>query len=205
MMNPMIEKPQAYFKQWIPSRSELLHSLELEAQNEQIPIIGPVVGQLLYILACIRKPTTILELGTAIGYSTIYLAQACNQWGGRVVSFEISPPLLQRAKINIAKAGLSHCVEICEDNAIIAMRQMQLSVDMIFMDIEKEDYISVLPLCGHLLTSGGLLLVDNTGFQGAHTFNAAIYNSDELESVNIYSFLPGHSPEYDALCIALKR
>ncbi|MDA8139825.1 MAG: O-methyltransferase [Desulfobacteraceae bacterium] len=204
-MNPMVENPLNYFRQWVPSRSTLLGELEAEAKTEQIPIIGPVVGQLLYLLARIRKPKLILELGTAIGYSTIYLAKACQSTNGRIISFEISPALIDRARVNLSKAGLDHLVEVRGENALEALARMQAPAEMIFMDIEKADYIRALPHCSRLLISGGLLVADNTGFKDAHPFNQSIYSSEDWEIVNLWSFLPEHSPEHDGLCIALRK
>jgi predicted O-methyltransferase YrrM len=75
---------------------------------------------------------------------------------------------------------------------------------MIFMDIEKDDYRRALPMCADKLRADGLLVADNTGFQDAHAFNQAVYEDPDWELVNLWTFLPGHSPENDGLCIALK-
>jgi predicted O-methyltransferase YrrM len=89
-------------------------------------------------------------------------------------------------------------------NALQALQVMQAPLDMIFMDVEKEDYLKALPACERLLTPGGLLFVDNTGFKDAHNFNQAIFQSNKWEAVNLWGFLPGHSPEHDGLCLALR-
>jgi len=204
-MNPMIDKPLEYFSQWIPKRSDLLKTLEAEAQGEQIPIVGPVVGQWLYLMARLHKAQRIIELGTATGYSTIHMALACRQTGGRITTFEINADLAGRARTNIAEAGLDQWVEVRDENGLQAMYVMNEPADMVFMDIEKEDYVNALPACNRLLCSGGLLIADNTGFKDAHAFNRAIHEDPTWESVNIWSFLPGHSPEHDGLCFALKR
>lgn len=205
MTDHMIDAPLEYFSRWMPSRSDLMKALEAEARKEQIPIIGPVVGQLLYILTRIHRPKTILELGTATGYSTILLARACRDTGGRVISFEIEPELIRRAQANLSRAGLSHLVEIRGENALTALAQLPPPVDMIFMDIEKEDYVRALPDCTRLTGPGGVLVADNTGFKDAHRFNQAIHEDSAWEAVNIWSFLPGHSPEHDGICVALRR
>lgn len=204
MTSPMVEKPLAYFQQWIPARSELISRLEKEAAEERIPIVGPVVGQLLYLLARLHRAEIIVELGTATGYSTIFLGRACLHTKGHVISYEAAPELALRARANIAQAGLDHVVEVrCED-ALAALKNREGPVDMIFMDIEKEDYLRALPACGGLLRPGGLLFADNTGFRDAHPFNQAIHSDPAWELVNIWSYLPGHSPDHDGICIALK-
>ncbi len=72
----MIPDLENYFRNLVPPRTELLRRLEAEAEQEHIPIVGPVVGELLFILARVMGARRILELGTATGYSAIYLAQA---------------------------------------------------------------------------------------------------------------------------------
>lgn len=204
MQSYMVTNPLTYFKQWIPFQSKLLRQLEKEALDQNIPIVGPVLAQLMYILARLHRAKTILELGTATGYSTIFLGQACRHTDGKVISYEINPELAAHARANLNQAGLATFANVRCENVLTALEKLQGPVDMIFMDIEKEDYIRALPQCNRLLRSGGLLLADNTGFQDAHPFNQAIHSDQRWESVNIWSYLPGHSPDNDGICIALK-
>lgn len=203
-MNPMIENPLDYFRRWTPDRLELFERLEREAQREDIPIVGPVVGQLLYILASITRSDRILELGTATGYSTIFLASAIRRHKGHVLSLEMDATMAQRARDNIKEAGLVDFVEIRCDDALSAIEHMDSPVNMIFLDIEKEDYFRVLPACERLLPSGGLMVADNTGFKDADRFNHAVHENPLWSSINLWCFLPGHSPDHDGICIALK-
>ena len=76
--------------------------------------------------------------------------------------------------------------------------------DMVFMDIEKEDYLGMLPHCTRIVRPGGLLLADNVGFADADPFNRALYESPSWRSVSLYAFLPEHSPEMDGLCMAAR-
>lgn len=204
-MNPMTDDPLDYFRQWLPPRSGTLQRLEDEARSEQIPIVGPVVGKLLYMIARIKNARTILELGTATGYSALHLAEACRHTGGRIITVETDDALARRARENIAREGLSHTVEVRCAEALSAVAAMQGPVDMIFMDIEKKEYVRALPACTRLMAPGGVLLADNTGFREAHAFNRAIFGSTEWEVVNLWSYLPYHSPEHDGICLAVKR
>ena len=204
-MSNVVDKPEHYFKQFIPKRDKLLVELEAEAAREDIPITGPVVAELLYILACVAKARRILELGTATGYSAIYLAKACEAFNGRVVSLENDSAMAARAQQNFQKAGVANLIEIQVKDALQAMPQMKGEFDFIFMDIEKQDYIRVLPDCERLLVKGGLLVADNVGFKDADAFNRAISGNPAWRSVALFSFLPYHSPENDALCLALRR
>ena len=129
--------------------------LEAQAEKENIPIIGPVVGELLYILASAAKAKKILELGTAIGYSAIYLARACESADGALVTFENNSDMAARAKENFRKAGVSERVEIHEADVLDMLPRLQGDFDFIFLDIEKKDYVRILPDCQRLLVQGG--------------------------------------------------
>jgi predicted O-methyltransferase YrrM len=200
----MIPEPEEYFKQFLPSRDALLLDLEEEARVEEIPIIGPVVGQLLYILANLTKAGRILELGTATGYSALWLARGCEDSGGQVISLEHSPGLAARAVDNFKKAGLEHRISVKIGEARKEMEAMTEPFDMIFLDIDKEFYLDVLDECARLLKIGGLLIADNVGFKDAENFNRAIFDLPEWRSVHLLSFLPFHSPENDGLCLAVR-
>jgi caffeoyl-CoA O-methyltransferase len=204
-MNHMIDNPSEYFRQWLPPRSELLQAMEDEAQSQKIPIVGPVVGHLLYLLARLGNARRILELGTATGYSTIFLARACRRTGGHVVTVEINEDMARRARQNFARAGLEDLITIQSLDALEMLRSLAAPQDMIFIDVEKADYAAALPLCARIMESGGLLVADNTAFKEAHAFNNAIHLNPAWEMVNLWGFLPGHSPEHDGLCIALRK
>jgi len=203
-MSVMIPNPEAYFRQFVPARNELLLELEDEAQHEEIPIIGPVVGELLYILARATGADKILELGTATGYSAIYLASACESSGGRVITLEIDKGMADRAWANFKKAGLDHCIEIVVGDALKEITALQGPYDLIFLDIEKVDYIRAMPHCQRLIRKGGLLVADNVGFSDADDFNRTISNDPQWRAVHLFSLLPLHSPEQDGLCFALR-
>ena len=203
-MSNIFENPEAYFKKFVHPRNELLTALETEAEREAIPIIGPLVGELLSILARVTRATSILELGTATGYSAIFLARGCEAIKGRVITLESNPDLATRAKLNIHKAGFANRVEVRVGDAMKEIKKMQTFFDLIFMDIEKNYYIRALPDCYRLLKAGGLLVADNVAFKDADDFNHAIFSHPGWQSVNLFSFLPLHSPEHDGLCLAVR-
>jgi predicted O-methyltransferase YrrM len=200
----MINQPEEYFKELAPVRDELLLELEAEAGRENIPIVGPVVGELLHILAGAIGAANILEIGTATGYSAIYLARGCAPVNGRVVTLENDNVMAARAQQNIQKAGLNDRVEVRLADALETLKRLDDVFDLIFMDIEKKDYITALPDCQRLLRKGGLLVADNVAFKDADTFNRAIADHPDWRSVSLLSYLPLHSPEHDGLCIALR-
>lgn len=199
-----VDNPEEYFRKFIQPRDRLLLQLENEAEKEDIPIVGPLVGELLYILAKVTGAKTILELGTATGYSAIFLARGCEAVGGQVVTLENDPQMAARAQSNIRNAALEKTVDIVIDDALKAIAEMSRLFDLVFIDIEKEDYIRALPHCYRLLRPGGLLVADNVSYKGAQPFNRAIFEDNRWKSVNLYAYLPLHSPEKDAVCLAVR-
>lgn len=200
----MIPDLDEYFRQLVPKRDALLVALEEEAEQEGIPIVGPVVGELLFILARATQAAQILELGTATGYSGIYLAGACEAFGGRVVTLEKDPDMARRAQVNFEKAGLKDRVEIVVGDAFEEMSKMQGPFDFAFLDIDKESYAGALVHCERLLKPGGLLVADNVAFQGADQFNRLVSAHLHWRAVHLLSLLPQHSPERDGLCLAVR-
>jgi caffeoyl-CoA O-methyltransferase len=203
-MSAMIADLEAHFRELVPPRDELLRALEEEARQERIPIVGPLVGELLFILARAAQARQVLELGAATGYSAIYLARGCEAQEGRVVTLESDPEMAARARANCARAGLEARVEVRVGEAMALMAGMTGPFDLIFLDIDKEGYLPALNQCQRLLRVGGLLVADNVGFAGAQDFNREIFRRPEWRVAPLLCFLPEHSPERDGLCLALK-
>jgi caffeoyl-CoA O-methyltransferase len=203
-MSKMIANMEAHFRGLVPPRDDLLLKLEEEAEQEKIPIIGPVVGELLHILAGATKAMRILELGTATGYSAIYLARGAEAAGGGVVTLEREDDMARRAAANFKAAGIEAQIELRVGDALDEMNKMAPGFDLIFMDVDKEDYLPLLTQCHRLLRSGGLLVADNVAFQASVDFNRAVSKSPEWRCVHLLSLLPLHSPETDGLCLALR-
>lgn len=203
-MTAMIADLEAYFREFLPPRDEVLLRLEAEARSEGIPIVGPLVGELLFILARASQARQILELGTATGYSAIYLARGCEPLNGRVVTLESDPGMAARARTNLLQAGVGARVEVRLGEALSLMAAMAGPFDFIFLDIDKESYLPALNECERLLRSGGLMVADNVGFSGAQDFNREIFRRPQWRVAPLLCFLPAHSPERDGLSLAVK-
>lgn len=155
-----------YLKTFEWQRDELLLRLEKEAQNERIPIINLESIQLIHQLARLHKSQSILEIGTAIGYSAIWLARASKV--ARVVSMEIDARMVERARANIAEAELSERIQVLLHDATLGLPESyhDEQFDVIFLDASKQKYEQYLELYLPYLCSQGVLVVDNVLFHG---------------------------------------
>lgn len=203
-MSNLISDAENYFRTKLPPRDPLLLEMEEEASKKAIPIVGPVVGELLFILARVSQAERILELGTATGYSAIHLARGAEPRNGRVITLERDKPTAARAEDYFKRAGLEERVKVRVGDALKSMEIMEGAFDMIFLDFEKKNYAAALPHCTRLLRSGGVLVADNVAFVDADPFNTAVFDQPEWRAVELLSLLPLHSPETDGLCIALR-
>ncbi len=202
-MSEIISNPHHYFDQFIPERDPLLIQLEEQAARENIHIVGPVVGELLYLLTHSTGAKKVLELGTSIGYSTVFLANAVPD-NGKVTTIEYGMSIAEQAENNFKKMGLLDKIELVFGEALCVLRELRPQFDLIFMDIDKEFYIKALPDVHRLLRPGGLLIADNTALPEAHSFNIEIATSPNWRLANLFAHLPGHGPIDDGICIAMR-
>ena len=203
-MSKMIAEPESYFRGLIVDRDPVLKRLEEEADAERIPIIGPAIGALLFVIARFAGVRRVLEFGTATGYSAIWMARGCGTDKARIVSLEKSPDMAERARRNCDLAGVGARVEVRTGDALAIAKDLAGPFDMIFLDIEKKDYALALEDCRRLLRHGGLLVADNTAFADADPFNREISRDERWQAAPLYAFMPAHSPEHDGLCLAVK-
>lgn len=160
---------EEYLRSLLPERDSFLSELEREAADTETyaPIIEPEVAQLLTTLIKIKRPKRILELGTAVGYSSIVMARAMD--GGEIITVERYDKMYERAISNIKKAGLSHIIRPVFDEAANALSWLDPGFDMIFSDAAKGQYLEFLPDFLRLLNPGGILISDDVLYKGEVT------------------------------------
>ena len=188
IVNPDIEK---YILDLIPARDPILAEMEAEAQLNSIPIVGPAVGALLAVLVLSSQSKRIFELGSAIGYSTIWLARAAGP-NSEIHYTDASPDNAERARWYLDRAGLSARVHIHIGDALSSLALVEGEFDFIFNDVNKVGYPAVLNAAPQRLRRGGLLVSDNTLWHervlspenptsiAVAEFNRNIFHSHEL-------------------------
>ncbi len=144
-----------------------LEELEVKAHADGIPIIRRATQSLIKFVLADLKPASILEIGTATGFSAIFMAT----YGGNVHidTIENYKKRINEAKQNIADAGLEEVINLIEGDAESVIEELaakRKSYDMIFIDAAKAQYLNYLPVCKNLLRTGGILISDNVLFDG---------------------------------------
>ena len=165
-MEPSQENIARYLTPFIQHPHPHLAALEADAAARHVPIIGPWQGQLLAILARSIQAQQILELGTATGYSAIWLATATADWDGHVTTIDQDPIRVNEARQNFISAGVSSRVEIVQGVALSALNALPGPFDFIFNDIlyyiqNTEEAQQLFSACVQRLRPGGLMLCDN--------------------------------------------
>lgn len=140
--------------------SESLSAIEQEAIRDHVPIIRKETQELLRILLKMKKPEKILEVGTAIGFSSVFMGENTSE-KTKITTIENYPPRIERARANIAAAGMADRIHLLEGDAAEWLKKLEGSYDFIFMDAAKGQYIHFLPEVLRLLGPEGILVSDN--------------------------------------------
>ena len=154
-----------YLYSLLPPRDEVLTEIEAEAAKRNIPIVGPAVGRILYQLALMIGAKTVFELGSAIGYSTIWWARAVGE-GGRVIYTDGDRKKAEEARGYFERAGVSRRITLKTGDALELLSEQKAEFDIIFNDVDKEDYPRVFKLAVPRLRKGGLFVTDNVLWSG---------------------------------------
>jgi predicted O-methyltransferase YrrM len=199
-----------YIYSLLPPRDEVLTEIETQAAQRKIPIVGPAVGRILYQLALMINAKTVFELGSAIGYSTIWWARAVGE-SGRVIYTDGDRKKADEARGYFERAGVTKQIAIKTGDALELISEEKQQFDIVFNDIDKEDYPRVLKLALPRLRKGGLFVTDNVLWSGkvaqedpteASTkaileFNQMLYASKDLFTTIL--------PIRDGVSVAMKK
>src|SRR5262245_21563515 len=143
----------------------VLQSIADAGARENLPLVDAEVGALLRVLALSTGATRILEIGTAIGYSGIWLAGALSK-GGMLLTMEMNQDRAMIARDNFARAGLADRVNVIVGDAHRMLAKIAGPFDLIFQDGDKRLYVPMLDRLVELLRPGGLLVTDNVLWDG---------------------------------------
>jgi caffeoyl-CoA O-methyltransferase len=193
------EDVEEYVYHLLPKRDAIVREIEDYAAENRVPIIGPAVARMLALFVQVSGAKRIFEMGSAIGYSTIWLARA----GGpkaKVIYTDGDPEKARRAKDYFSRASVAKQIEVRVGDALALLRKSPGTFDLIFNDVDKHQYPAALRVALPKLRRGGLFITDNTLWsgkaarpaarddvqtQGIQEFNRLVYASKELFPVLI--------------------
>jgi caffeoyl-CoA O-methyltransferase len=199
-----------YLYSLLPPRDEVLAEMEAEAIQRKIPIVGPAVARILHQLALLIQAKTVFELGSAIGYSTIWWARAVGE-NGRVIYTDSDRKNADQARRYFDRAGVGKQITVKVGDALELLSEDKQEYDIIFNDVDKEDYPRVFKLALPRLRKGGLFVTDNVLWSGKvaqknpaeattkaiQEFNRMLYSSPDLFTTIL--------PIRDGVAVAVKK
>ncbi|CAG7840642.1 methyltransferase [Clostridium novyi B str. ATCC 27606] len=154
-----------YIRSLIKEDNKILKELKEFAIKEHVPIVQDEVANFLKFMVLSNKPKKILELGTAIGYSSILMNIACNGQC-EITTIERDDNMVNIAKDNIVKYGFDDKIKILQGDCLEILPGIDEQFDLIFMDAGKGHYNHFLPHCMRMLKKDGMIIADNVLFRG---------------------------------------
>jgi len=192
----------------------VLEEIARTGETEDLPLIDAEVGALLRILATAVGATRILEIGTAIGYSGIWLAGALPPTG-MLITFEIDEARARRARENFARAGVADRASVVVGDVQRMLAKVSGPFDLIFQDGDKRLYTPLLERLVSLLRPGGLLVTDNVLWDGdvVPGFKKPTRDADDTRAISEYNRHINEHPQLmtttvplrDGVAISVKR
>lgn len=167
---------------------KILEELELYAHKNNVPIILKSTRDVLKLLLAALKPESILEVGTAIGFSSVYMANVLNN-KVKIDTIEINPEMVETAWNNVRKAGLEENIRIIEDDAVKVLPALTKQYDFIFMDAAKSRYIDLLPHCVRLVRKEGIIAADNVLYKGMTNGPDFVRHKQRTAVISLRSFI----------------
>jgi predicted O-methyltransferase YrrM len=162
-MRILDERVERYLHELRPERSAVMTEMEAVAERDSVPIVHWETGRLLAAL-CRALDPAVLEVGTAIGYSTLHMAEQLER--GRVVTLELDPNRAAQARAFLQRAGVADRVELVEGNALETIGGLDGPFDLLFVDAAKGEYPRYIELAEPKLSERALLVVDNLLMDG---------------------------------------
>jgi len=205
---------QAYLRGLVPEPDPVLAEMMAHSRRDRIPIVVPETGVLLSVLVTAAGARRVVEVGTAIGVSTLHMARALPD-GGLVVSFEIDRERHEAARAYLERAGVADRTDLRLQDAGEGLASLEGPFDLAFLDGVKDDYPRHLELALPLVRSGGVVAVDNVLLSGMvaegrgaghwtddhvarmRAFNAALVSDRDLAGTVL--------PVGDGVAVAVRR
>lgn len=195
----LIKEVDEYLATLRRAPDEVLAEMEAQAQREWIPVVPPATGEVLGLLARIRGASRVVEIGTAIGVSTLYIARALPP-DGQVVSFEVDPVRREAARDYLERAGVLSRADLRLQDAREGLATLEGPFDMAFVDAAKLQYGDYLELLLPLLAPRAVVAIDNMLMSGtvATGRGDGNWSEDQIEMARALNARVVGMPEFEA-------
>ena len=154
------ERIASYIRSLETPEKEIIEKIEKEALDAGVPIIRKETQSFLKVLLMMKKPLSILEIGTAVGFSAILMSEYIPE-DAKITTIENYEKRIPAARENFRRAGKEEQITLIEGDALKVMKSLEGFYDFIFMDAAKGQYIHYLPEAVRLLSEEGVLVSDN--------------------------------------------
>jgi predicted O-methyltransferase YrrM len=172
-----VPEAETYINSLLPARDAVLRKMERYAAGHKVPIVGPACARVLHQLALLVRARRVFEMGSAIGYSTLWLARAVGP-KGKVFYTDGDPANAERARGYLREAGMLGRVKFLVGDALESLKATPGQFDLIFNDVSKKQYPAAFKLAVPRVRAGGLFITDNVLWSGKVTRPAAADDAD---------------------------
>ncbi|KAA8668978.1 O-methyltransferase [Clostridium sp. HV4-5-A1G] len=165
----MSEVEHEYIKEYITSligsHSGILKEIEEYASENSIPIVHREMARFLELMINMKRPSRVLELGTAVGYSAILMSLSSHK-KNHITTIERDKNMVEIARKNIKRYNFEQYIDVIEGDCMEILKNIREKFDLIFIDAGKAHYNHFLPYCLELLDEEGVIVADNVLFRG---------------------------------------
>lgn len=215
MQDIVNERIVSFINSFDRADSEICMTIEKEARDTYVPIIRKEMGSFLKVLLAMKRPENILEIGSAVGYSSILMSENISE-SARITTIENYDKRIPIARENFRRAGKEDVITLIEGDAGEVLKTLEGPYDFIFMDAAKAQYIVILPEVIRLLATGGVLVTDNVLQEGdiiESRYGVTRRNRTIYDRMREYIYAVTHSDELqtsivpigDGITISVKK
>jgi len=166
-----------------PPMSPVLEEMLKTGRSDGVPIVNPASGRLLRVLVTAMAPTRVVEIGTAIGFSTLWMAGALPP-GGRIDTIDPDRSRTDRARRYWLRAGVTDRVRVINEPALRVLPRLAPGIEFVFIDAVKTEYSAYLDALLPKMAPGGMITVDNVLWSGRIAAGEHDENTDALRAFN---------------------
>ena len=197
MLDITNERVTSFINSFAMDDSPICMTIEKKAREAKVPVIRKEMGTFLKTLLAIIRPENILEIGTAVGYSSILMSENISD-SAKITTIENYDKRIPVARDNIKRAGKENVITLLEGDAVTLLKELSGPYDFIFLDAAKAQYITILPDIVRLLGKHGVLVTDNVLQEGDITesrFGVTRRNRTIYERMREFIYQVTHSDE----------